>query len=109
LIYVSGNSVRLPGTAGQATSALWAKAGIGGAGCPVPAPYTDVWSGIPMLNLPVREKRLSAGGPEELTIMFYERRYTSLGEKIATVIGLFVLVAALSALLVGAHIIAHIA
>lgn len=41
--------------------------------------------------------------------MFYERRYTSLGEKIATVIGLLVLVAALSALLVGAHIITHIA
>ena len=38
------------------------------------------------------------------TIMFYEGTYTSLGEKIATVIGLLVLMVVLSALMVGFHI-----
>jgi hypothetical protein len=36
-------------------------------------------------------------------IMFYERSYTSLGEKIVTVIGSLMLMVVLSALLVGFH------
>jgi hypothetical protein len=37
-------------------------------------------------------------------IMFYERSYTTVGEKIATVIGLLTLMVVVSALMVGFHI-----
>jgi len=57
----------------------------------------------------MREEQLRPGQPREFMIMFYERPYTSLGEKIATVIGLLMLMVALSVFLVGAHLIMHIA
>jgi hypothetical protein len=38
-----------------------------------------------------------------ITIMFYDRKYTSLGEKIVTVIGSLMLMVVLSALIVGFH------
>lgn len=41
--------------------------------------------------------------------MFYERSYTTLGEKIATVIGVLVLTLILSVLIVGFHVVMRIA
>jgi hypothetical protein len=52
----------------------------------------------------MREQQLNIGGPGVM-IMFSARPYTSLGEKIVTVIGVLVVMVVLSVSIVGFHVI----